>query len=90
MGNAIQILFDSSVIIDNRAKGGRSTRTFISENLWQPVANNLQEGDYVLMQFGHNDEAKELQYAARYTPVPDYKTNLIKFINETRAKKPNL
>jgi lysophospholipase L1-like esterase len=39
------------------------------------------------MQFGHNDEAKEPQYAARYTPVPDYKINLIKFINETRAKK---
>lgn len=79
--------FDSTVTIDNRAKGGRSTRTFIGENLWQPVADKLQEGDYVLMQFGHNDEAKEPQYAARYTPVPDYKINLVKFINESRAKK---
>src|SRR3989442_14441710 len=74
--------FDSSVVIDNRARGGRSTRTFISENRWQPIADSLQEGDYVFMQFGHNDEAKEPQYAARYTPVPDYKTNLIKFITE--------
>ncbi|HUS03031.1 MAG TPA: rhamnogalacturonan acetylesterase [Chitinophagaceae bacterium] len=79
--------FDNSVTIDNRARGGRSTRTFISENRWQPVADSLQEGDYVLMQFGHNDEAKETQYAARYTSVPDYKTNLIKFITGTRAKK---
>jgi lysophospholipase L1-like esterase len=79
--------FDSSVHIDNRAKGGRSTRTFISENRWQPIADSLQEGDYVLIQFGHNDEAKEEKYKDRYTPVPDYKANLAKFITETRAKK---
>ncbi len=79
--------FDSTVLINNRAKGGRSTRTFISENRWQPIADSLQEGDYVLIQFGHNDEAKEEKYKDRYTPVPDYKTNLTKFISETRAKK---
>ena len=81
--------FDSTVKIDNRAKGGRSTRTFISENRWQPIADSLEEGDYVLMQFGHNDEAKEERYKDRYTPVPDYKTNLVKFISETRNKKAN-
>lgn len=81
--------FDNTVTIDNRARGGRSTRTFLSENRWQPIVDSLQEGDYVFMQFGHNDEAKEPQYAARYTSVPDYKTNLIKFITETRAKKAN-
>jgi lysophospholipase L1-like esterase len=79
--------FDSSVTIDNRARGGRSTRTFISENRWQPIADSIQEGDVVLIQFGHNDEAKEPQYAARYTSVPDYKNNLTKFITETRAKR---
>ncbi|MBW4888300.1 rhamnogalacturonan acetylesterase [Mucilaginibacter sp. HMF5004] len=78
--------FDASVTIDNRARGGRSTRTFLEENLWKPVADSLKAGDYVFMQFGHNDEAKEPQFAARYTPVPDYKKNLIKFITETRAK----
>lgn len=86
-GMPFKYFFDSSVTIENRAKGGRSTRTFIQENLWQPIADNLQEGDHVLMQFGHNDEAKEPQYAARYTPVPDYKNNLVKFINESRVKK---
>jgi len=79
--------FDSSVSIDNRARGGRSTRTFLGENRWQPIADSIQEGDYVLIQFGHNDEAKEPQYAARYTSVPDYKNNLTKFITETRAKR---
>jgi lysophospholipase L1-like esterase len=78
--------FDSSVSIDNRARGGRSTRTFISENRWQPIADSISEGDYVFMQFGHNDEAKEEKYKDRYTPVAHYKTNLIKFITETRAK----
>lgn len=79
--------FDSTVTVANKARGGRSTRTFISENQWQPIADSLQEGDYVLIQFGHNDEAKEEKYKDRYTPVPDYKTNLVKFIAESRAKK---
>jgi lysophospholipase L1-like esterase len=79
--------FDSSVMIDNRAKGGRSTRTFLSENRWQPVADNLHEGDYVFIQFGHNDEAKEEKYKDRYTPVPDYEANLVRFITETRSRK---
>jgi lysophospholipase L1-like esterase len=78
--------FDSTLIIDNRAKGGRSTRTFISEHRWQTIVDSLHEGDYVLIQFGHNDEAKEEKYKERYTPVLDYKTNLVKFINETRVK----
>jgi len=78
--------FDSTVTIDNRARGGRSTRTFISENRWQPIADSLQAGDYVFIQFGHNDEAKEEKYKDRYTPVPDYTANLIRFVKETRAK----
>jgi lysophospholipase L1-like esterase len=81
--------FDSSIEVANRARGGRSTRTFISEGLWQKVADSLKEGDYVLMQFGHNDEAKEPQYKDRYTSVPDYKTNLQRFITETRLHKAN-
>ena len=77
--------FDSTVTVDNRAKNGRSTRTFISENRWQPVSEQLNEGDYVFMQFGHNDESKEK--VDRYTPPADYKKNLTLFISETKAKK---
>lgn len=77
--------FDSSVVIKNEAKGGRSTRTFIAENRWEPIVQNLSEGDYVLIQFGHNDEAKN--YPDRYTTPEDYKTNLIKFVTESRNKK---
>lgn len=84
-GMPFAYFFDSTIEIDNRAKNGRSTRTFISENLWQPVANSLQEGDYVFIQFGHNDESKEK--ADRYTTPEEYKTNLLKFISESRSKK---
>ena len=77
--------FDSTVTVDNRAKNGRSTKTFISENRWTPVADSLHEGDYVFIQFGHNDEAKEK--TDRYTPPEEYKANLVKFIKETRNKK---
>lgn len=85
-GMPFKYFFDSTVTIDNRARGGRSTRTFLSEARWQPIADSLQKGDYVLMQFGHNDEAKEERYKDRYTPVPGYKANLSKFITETKRK----
>lgn len=86
-GTPFKDFFDSTVTTENKARGGRSTRTFIAEGRWKEVYDSLEEGDYVLIQFGHNDEAKEPQYRDRYTPVPDYKTNLIKFIIETRSKK---
>lgn len=79
--------FDSSVVVKNIAKNGRSTRTFISEKLWQSIEKNLQEGDYVFIQFGHNDESKEK--VDRYTTPEEYKANLVKFISEARNKKAN-
>jgi len=88
-GTPFKDFFDSTVSISNAARGGRSTRTFISESRWKNVMDSLKEGDYVLIQFGHNDEAKEPQYRDRYTLVPDYKANLIKFITEARSKKAN-
>src|SRR6195952_5767808 len=57
-GTPFRYFFDSTVEVDNRALNGRSTKSFIAEGRWQPVADNLQEGDYVLIQFGHNDEVQ--------------------------------
>jgi len=76
--------FDSSVTVDNRAMNGRSTSSFIAENRWQPVAEELREGDYVFIQFGHNDAVKTKK---SYTPEAEFRANLIRFISETRAKK---
>ena len=48
--------FDAEKIrIANRAVGGRSSRTFITEGLWDRLAAELKPGDFVLIQFGHND-----------------------------------
>ncbi len=77
--------WDSTVTIVNRAKNGRSTKTFISEGLWKSILDEASEGDYVFIQFGHNDEAKEK--TERYTTPAEYKNNLEKFITETRSKK---
>ena len=55
-GDAIGKYFDKEKItVKNFARGGRSSRTFITEGLWNNVLNQLKPGDYVLMQFGHND-----------------------------------
>ncbi len=77
--------FDSTVAIENRAKNGRSTKTFISEKLWQSVVDNAKEGDYVFIQFGHNDEAKEK--VERFTTAEEYRANLLRFVSESRSKK---
>jgi lysophospholipase L1-like esterase len=76
--------FDASVEVDNRAKNGRSTKTFIAEGLWQPVADNLREGDYVFIQFGHNDEVKTKK---SYSTEEEFQANLKRYVAETRRKK---
>jgi lysophospholipase L1-like esterase len=83
-GMPFTYFFDSSVEVDNRAKNGRSTKTFISEGLWQPVADNLKPGDYVFIQFGHNDEVKTKK---SYATESEFQANLKRFISETRQKK---
>ena len=78
--------WDSTVTVDNRAMNGRSTRTFMEEKRWEPVINEMNEGDYVFIQFGHNDEVPTKK---SYTPENDFKANLIKYITDTRRKKAN-
>jgi lysophospholipase L1-like esterase len=55
-GDPIATEFDPTKIrVENRALGGRSSRTFLTEGLWDRVLAGLKPGDFVLMQFGHND-----------------------------------
>ncbi|MFD1872461.1 rhamnogalacturonan acetylesterase [Hymenobacter bucti] len=84
-GMPLGTFFDSTVVVDNRAQNGRSTRTFLAENRWPPVVQALQPGDYVLIQFGHNDESAN--YPDRYTTPEVYRQNLIKFVTETRSRR---
>jgi lysophospholipase L1-like esterase len=84
-GMPFAVFFDSSVEVINKAKNGRSTKTFISEGLWQSIFSEMSEGDYVFIQFGHNDESREKK--ERYTTPDSFKINLRRFINDSRAKK---
>lgn len=85
-GEFLQQHFDEGhVRVENHAQNGRSTRTFISEGRWQTIVDKLKEGDYVFIQFGHNDSSKEK--VDRYTPPADYRANLARFVADVRARK---
>lgn len=73
-----------SVRVLNHAKNGRSTRTFIEEGRWQTLMDGLQAGDWVLIQFGHNDQS--IEKPDRYTPLADYERNLARFVADVRAR----
>ena len=77
--------FDSTVTVQNKAKNGRSTKTCISEGIWKSITGNISEGDYVFIQFGHNDEVKEK--VNTYTTPEEFRANLKRFIAEARDKK---
>lgn len=85
-GELIQKFFvDGKVKVENHAQNGRSTKTFIAEGRWQTILDKLKKNDYVFIQFGHNDSVKEK--IDRYTTPDEYRSNLVRFIKDVRAKK---
>lgn len=73
------------VRFENHAVNGRSSRSFLQEGRWQTVVDQLNPGDWVLIQFGHNDQ--KVKSPERYTnPYSGYRENLKRYVNETRAK----
>lgn len=81
----LQPFFKENIIIQNKAVNGRSTKSFIDENRWDSIYKKLKKGDYVLIEFGHNDEKTE--DPNRYTnPHTSYRYNLIHFVKDTREK----
>ncbi len=84
-GMALQCYFDSTVIkVDNHAVNGRSSKSFIDEGRWKRVVESIKPGDYVIIQFGHNDEKPN---ADRHTdPGSTFDYNLARFVRETREK----
>ena len=76
--------WDSTVTVINKAKNGRSTKSFINEGLWKSIMDEASEGDYVFIEFGHNDEVPT---KANYTTESEFKTNLNRFIDEAKVKK---
>ena len=84
-GMALQCYFDEAFIrVDNHAVNGRSSKSFIGEGRWKQVLDKLQQGDYVVIQFGHNDEKPG---ETRHTdPGSTFDYTLAKYVRETREK----
>lgn len=83
-GTPFQYFFDESVRVDNHARNGRSTKSFMNEGLWDAVLDKVTEGDYVFIQFGHNDEVPSK--VGRYTTAEEYQANLEQYVAQTREK----
>jgi len=73
--------------IQDKALSGRSSKSFYNEQAWTPIKNALRPGDFVLIQFGHNDEKDANQYPELHTdPQTTYKQYLSIYIDDTTAK----
>lgn len=80
-GMMLQGHFDRHVRVENHAVNGRSSKSFISEGRWDEVLRRLKPGDYVIIQFGHNDEKAD---TLRHTePGTTFDANLRRFARET-------
>ncbi len=87
-GQMLPQYFNNQVTIKNKAVNGRSTRSFLKENRWDSIYKELKRGDFVFIQFGHNDG--KITDSTRYTnPQASYRHNLIRFVEDTRLKGAN-
>lgn len=83
-GMMLPFCFSDNVIIDNHAVNGRSSKSFIDQGRWQAVLDKIKPGDYVFIQFGHNDEKPQPD---RHTdPGTTFDANLRRFVEETQAR----
>ena len=76
--------WDSTVTVENLARNGRSTSSFRQEGLWQKVLDKAGEGDYVFIQFGHNDEVPTKK---TYTTETEFRANLERYVAEAKERK---
>lgn len=83
-GMVLQGFFSEDIRIDNHAVNGRSSKSFIEEGRWEKVLERIKPGDYVFIQFGHNDEKPQPE---RHTePGGTFDANLKLFVNQTIEK----
>lgn len=83
-GMVLQGFFDEGIRVENHAVNGRSTRSFYNEGRWKKVIDKVKPGDYVIIQFGHNDEKPQPD---RHTDVgTTFDAHLAQYAIETKAK----
>ena len=84
-GQVLNLFTKEGILVFDDAENGRSSKSFISEGRFDNILNRLQKGDYVICQFGHNDE--KIQDPNRYTePYGEYTDNLLYFAKEVEKK----
>ena len=83
-GQMLHLFFNKNITIKNYAKNGRSSRSFMNEGLWDSVKSNLKKGDYVFIQFGHNDQ-KDYDPNRYSNPITGYRKNLETYVMEARS-----
>jgi len=84
-GQKLSQYFEPAVAIHNHAVNGRSTRSFIDEGRWKVVLDSLMPGDYLVIQFAHNDQ-KDKDPTRFTNPYTTYRKNLLHFVEGARAK----
>lgn len=82
-GQMIGRYFTDSVKVVNEARNGRSSKSFIDEGYLNRIVDVIQEGDYLLIQFGHNDQKQESE--RRTEPFGTYQMYLKKYIDAARS-----
>lgn len=83
IGQGLELYIKPEVRIENHAVGGRSSKSFIDEGRLKAIENEIQEGDFLFIQFGHNDEKRNDE--RRYTtPFGTYKEYLRQYIRVAR------
>ncbi len=83
-GQAFAKLFPEGVV-DNRALGGRSTLSFLTQGHWNRLVDDINVGDWVIIQFGHNDQ-KDADPTRFTKPKGAYRENLVHFVNDVRDR----
>ena len=86
-GTALKSLVKPGVNVTNLAMGGRSSKSFLTEKRWDKILASAKPGDFVIIQFGHNDAHKGEKNRYRITDAKDtYRYYLKIYIAEARAK----
>jgi len=83
-GQVFQNSFKSTLVVSDKALSGRSSKSFYDEGAWTPIKSALKSGDYVFIQFGHNDEKTATNLHT--DPYTTYQQYLTIYINDARAK----
>ncbi|SIT02958.1 rhamnogalacturonan acetylesterase [Chryseobacterium gambrini] len=84
-GQVFPQFLTTGIEIQNHAVNGRSSKSFRTEGRWDQVEKQLKKGDFVIIQFGHNDQ--KIKDSTKFTnPYTQYRANLERYVNEARAK----